>query len=153
MPAHDPVLALKVDTLGMNLENPNIVQYTYLVPVLYNPILAIVKNSMLIFLLRLSGCRDAIRYSIIALIVVNTASMIAILLTLIFQCTPIAYNWDTTIKGGHCIKEGVFYVSSACVTIVTDLLVLALPFWIVMGLSMAKKLKIAVIAIFFMGGM
>lgn len=137
----------------MDVKNPNIVQYTYWVPVLYNPILAIVKNSMLIFLLRLTGSRDTIRYSIIVLIVINTTSMIAIFLTLIFKCTPITYNWDNTVNGGHCIKEGVFYISSACVTIITDFLVLAIPLWIVMGLRMAKRLKIAVIAIFFLGGM
>lgn len=137
----------------MNVKNPNIVQYTYWVPVLYNPILAIVKNSMLIFLLRITGSRDTIKYSIIVLIVINTTSMIAIFLTLIFQCTPITYNWDNTVNGGHCIKEGVFYISSACVTIITDFLVLAIPLWIVMGLRMAKRLKIAVIAIFFLGGM
>lgn len=137
----------------MNVKNPNIVQYTYWVPVLYNPILAIVKNSMLIFLLRITGSRDTIKYSIIVLIVINTTSMIAIFLTLIFQCTPITYNWDNTVKGGHCIKEDVFYISSACVTIITDFLVLAIPLWIVMGLRMAKRLKIAVIAIFFLGGM
>ena len=137
----------------MNVKNPNIVQYTYWVPVLYNPILAIVKNSMLIFLLRITGSRDTIKYSIIVLIVINTTSMIAIFLTLIFQCTPITYNWDNTVKGGHCIKEDVFYISSACVTIITDFLVLAIPLWIVMGLRMAKRLKIAVIGIFFLGGM
>jgi hypothetical protein len=137
----------------VNVKNPNIVQYTYWVPVLYNPILAIVKNSMLIFLLRITGSRDTIKYSIIVLIVINTTSMIAIFLTLIFQCTPITYNWDNTVKGGHCIKEDVFYISSACVTIITDFLVLAIPLWIVMGLRMAKRLKIAVIAIFFLGGM
>jgi hypothetical protein len=139
--------------LGENVKNPNIAQYTYWLPVLYHLILAIVKNSMLIFLLRITGSRDAIKYSIIVLIVINTTSMIAFFLTLIFQCTPITYNWDNTVKGGHCIKEGVFYISSACVTIITDFLVLAIPLWIVMGLRMAKRLKIAVVAVFFLGGM
>ncbi|KAF4626894.1 hypothetical protein G7Y89_g11261 [Cudoniella acicularis] len=136
VPKHDPVLALK---------------YTYLVPVLYNPILAIVKNSMLVFLLRISGSRDSVRYSIYALMAVNTASMIAIFFTLIFQCTPIEYNWNSSING-HCIEEGTFYVSSACVTIFTDFFILAIPFWIVMGLRMSMRKKIAVVGVFFIGG-
>jgi hypothetical protein len=79
--------------------------------------------------------------------------MIAIFITVIFQCTPIAYNWDTSIANGHCVKQGPFYVATTSLTLFTDLLVLALPFWIVMGLKMARKTKIAVIGIFFLGFM
>ncbi|KUJ18746.1 uncharacterized protein LY89DRAFT_504150 [Mollisia scopiformis] len=126
-------------------------KYNYAVQVLYNPVLAIVKNSILMFLLRLTGTRKAVRYTILGLIAVNTALMIAIFITVIFQCLPIAYNWDTTIKGGHCVAQGAFYVATTTLTLFTDILVLALPFWIVMGLKMERKTKIAVIGIFFLG--
>ncbi|KAF8848760.1 hypothetical protein BDZ45DRAFT_664032 [Acephala macrosclerotiorum] len=126
-------------------------KYNYAVQVLYNPILAIVKNSMLIFLLRLAGNRREVKYTILTLIVFNTALMVAIFITVIFQCTPIPYNWDTTIEGGHCVQQGAFYVATTVLTLFTDILVLALPFWIVMGLKMARKTKVAVIGIFFLG--
>lgn len=115
--------------------------------------MAIVKNSILIFLLRLTGNRRAVKYTILTLIVFNTALMVAIFVTVIFQCTPISYNWDTTIEGGHCVQQGAFYVATTSLTLFTDILVLALPFWIVMGLKMARKTKIAVIGIFFLGFM
>lgn len=56
-------------------------------------------------------------------------------------------------NGGHCIDQAAFYVSTAVATIITDLFVLAIPFWIVLGLKMPARTKIAVLAIFFMGFM
>jgi hypothetical protein len=79
--------------------------------------------------------------------------MIAIFIIVIFQCTPIKYNWDLSIKDGHCIQQGAFYVATSTVTLFTDILVLAIPFWIVMGLKMATKTKVAVLGVFFLGGM
>jgi hypothetical protein len=120
--------------------------------VLYNPIIALVKNSVLIFLLRLAGNRKSVKQSIWALVALNTALMLAIFIVVIFQCTPIQYNWNPTIEGGHCVQQGAFYVSTSTVTLFTDILVLALPFWIVMDLKMTRKMKFAVIGIFFLGG-
>jgi len=83
---------------------------------------------------------------------VNTSAMIAIFLVIIFQCNPVAYNWDKKIAGGTCIDQGIFIVLSAATTIFTDLLMLMFPFWIVMGLKMPRKTKIGVIGLFLLGG-
>jgi hypothetical protein len=83
----------------------------------------------------------------------NTSAMIAIFLVIIFQCNPIAYNWDKTIAGGTCIEQKIFVVLSAATTIFTDILMLVFPFWIVMGLNMPRRTKIGVIGIFLLGGM
>lgn len=81
--------------------------------------------------------------------------MVAIFIVVIFQCTPIEANWWTpsemAAKNGQCIKQGAFYVVTAALTIFTDILVLLVPFWIVMGLKMARRMKVAVIGIFFLG--
>jgi hypothetical protein len=127
--------------------------WNFAVQVLYNPILALVKTSVLVFLLRLGGQKPGVRYAIHALNFFNIALMVAIFLTVIFQCTPIAYNWDKTIEGARCIKPGNFYLVTAALTIFTDVLVLALPIWIFADLKMQLKMKIAVICIFLLGFM
>ncbi len=111
------------------------------------------KNSVLVFLLRLVGNHKSVRQSICALLTLNTALMMTIFITVIFQCMPIQYNWDIKIEGGHCIGQAEFYVATSAITLFTDILVLALPFWIVMALKMKGRIKIAVIGIFFLGGM
>jgi len=127
--------------------------WNFAVQVLYNPILALVKTSVLIFLLRLGGQKPGVRYAIHALNIFNIALMVAIFLVVIFQCTPIAYNWDPTIAGAHCIEQGKFYVVTAALTIFTDVLVLALPIWIFADLKMKLKMKIALICVFLLGFM
>ena len=128
-------------------------KYNYAVQVLYNPILAIVKSSILLFLLRLSGQKRNVRVMIYALLALNLLLMVIVFMIVIFQCIPIAANWDLTIKHSHCVKAGAFYVATTTITLFTDILVLILPFWILMGLKMARKTKIAVIGIFFLGFM
>ncbi|XXH00528.1 hypothetical protein Hte_006876 [Hypoxylon texense] len=128
--------------------------WNYVIQILYNPILALVKCSVLTFLLRIGGQRRKIRYSIHALNLFNIGLMIAIFITVIFQCSPIPYFWkritDPTLEG-KCIDTGIFYVTTASLTIFTDILVLALPFWIFMGLKMAPKVKLAIMAVFLLG--
>ena len=127
-----------------------LLKYNYAVQILYNPILAFVKTSILIFLLRLSAERRLIIAAIWSLITLNLGLMIAIGGAIIFQCTPISANWDFTIER-HCIAQANFFVVQTVSTIVTDILVLILPFWIVIGLSIERRMKIAVIGIFFLG--
>ncbi|OAA67983.1 hypothetical protein SPI_00178 [Niveomyces insectorum RCEF 264] len=125
--------------------------WNFAVQVLYNPILALVKTSMLLFLLKLGGHKPGIRWSIHVLNALNLSLMVAIFLVVIFQCKPIAYNWDVTIPGGKCIQQGVFYLATAALTIFTDVLNLALPFWVFLDLKMPVRIKVALLFVFLLG--
>ncbi|OLN84895.1 hypothetical protein CCHL11_03882 [Colletotrichum chlorophyti] len=129
--------------------------WNYIIQLLYNPILALVKTSVLMFLLRLSGQKRRIRYTIIGLNVFNIALMIAIFVTVIFQCQPINYFWEKAGRNppaeGKCIDMAAFYVGTASLTIFTDVLSLALPFWIFLGLKMPTRVKMALLAVFALG--
>ncbi|ORY67539.1 uncharacterized protein BCR38DRAFT_456273 [Pseudomassariella vexata] len=117
--------------------------WNYVIQILYNPILALVKGSVLLFILRIGGHRRSIRYSIHVLNIFNSGLAVGIFITVIFQCKPIPYFWervtDSTLKG-TCVDTGAFYVSTAALTILTDLLVLALP-----------RLKFALMSVFLLG--
>jgi hypothetical protein len=130
-------------TLGM--------RWNYTLQLLYNPILAIVKTSVLMFMLRLGGTKRAFRWAIHALNVFNICLAFGIFFACMFQCQPIPYFWDKTIPGGSCVNMGAFYVSTAALTILTDILVLALPFWIFLGLKMPVRVKIALLFVFLLG--
>ncbi|KAF9881241.1 CFEM domain-containing protein [Colletotrichum karsti] len=129
--------------------------WNYIIQLLYNPILALVKCSVLMFLLRLSGQKRRIRYAIIGLNVFNLTLMVAIFVTVIFQCRPISYFWEKAGRNpptdGTCIDTSAFYVSTASLTILTDVLALALPFWIFLGLKMPARVKMALLAVFALG--
>ncbi|KAL1899811.1 hypothetical protein Sste5346_002677 [Sporothrix stenoceras] len=125
--------------------------WNFAVQVLYNPILALVKTSMLLFLLKLGSQKPGVRICIHILNTLNLSLMVAIFLVVIFQCTPIAFNWDTTIVGGHCVQQGTFYLATAALTIFTDVLNLALPFWVFLDLKMPLRVKVALLFVFLLG--
>ncbi|KAI3547251.1 integral membrane protein [Colletotrichum filicis] len=78
--------------------------WIYIVGAVYNPILALVKQSVLIFLIRFSGVKDVVRYVVWATATLNLALMIATFVAVIFQCTPIEKNWKPTLAGS-CIEQ------------------------------------------------
>ncbi|PNP74345.1 hypothetical protein FNYG_12394 [Fusarium nygamai] len=126
--------------------------YNWIMQVLYNPILALVKSSILFFLLRLGGHNRSIKWAIYGLNAFNVALMIAIFLTVVFQTIPINAFWDLSVKRERQIDGPVFYISSAIITIITDVLVLLIPFWIFLGLKMRIAAKLGLIVVFLMGG-
>lgn len=119
--------------------------------VLYNPILALVKASVLIFLLRLGGHRRSIRYAVYALNIFNVLQMIAIFIVVLFQTIPINAYWELKLARTRQIDAPLFYISTACITIVTDFLVLLIPFWVFLGLRMRVAAKIGLIVVFMLG--
>ncbi|CAK7214064.1 hypothetical protein SEUCBS140593_002052 [Sporothrix eucalyptigena] len=125
--------------------------WNWVVQVLYNPILALVKTSMLLFLLKLGSHKPGVRWCIHFLNALNLALMISIFVVVIFECNPVAYSWDKTIVGGHCINEANFLIATSGLTIFTDILCLALPFWVFLGLKMAMRVKIALLFVFMLG--
>lgn len=127
--------------------------WNYAVQILYNPILALVKISVLVFLHRLFAQIRGVKICILALAAVTALHMIAVAGAIIFQCTPISFNWNPELEGGTCVDQPALYVSTAAFTILTDVLVLLLPAYIFQGLSIPKKTKIALLFVFLLGAL
>ena len=66
--------------------------------------------------------------------------------TLIWQCTPVAYFWDKSIPGGHCINQTLSYkiASAIIVVLISTLFFLPVPTIYSLHMSSAKKLGLAV---------
>ncbi|KAL7624628.1 hypothetical protein AAE478_006197 [Parahypoxylon ruwenzoriense] len=124
--------------------------WIYIVGAVYQPILTLVKQSVLVFLLRFSGIKSGVRYVVWGTIIFNTLLMVAIFITVIFQCIPIEMNWHPLVPG-HCIEQFKFGVVAACMTIMTDVVAVALPFYIFLGLKINKNRKIGLIGVFMLG--
>ncbi|KAF6829718.1 hypothetical protein CPLU01_07800 [Colletotrichum plurivorum] len=127
--------------------------WNFLVQMFYNPVLALVKASILVFLLRLGGQKRSIRLSIHGLNIFNACHAVAIFFAALLQCLPMEANWDFSLRADPKTKciDNSFHVIASCLTILSDILVLALPFWIFLGLKMPMAAKMAVIGVFLMG--
>ncbi|KAK8035535.1 hypothetical protein PG993_010530 [Apiospora rasikravindrae] len=124
----------------------------YLSQIFYNPILALVKCSVLVFILRVGGLRRGVRWACFGLITFTSLQAVAIFFAVLLQCLPIEANWDMAAKADAKCIDNAFHVTISSITILTDILVVALPFYVFLGLKMRKATKIAVICIFAMGG-
>ncbi|KAL4860979.1 hypothetical protein BDV12DRAFT_82812 [Aspergillus spectabilis] len=154
-------------------EQIKVQQYNLANQLLYNPILAIVKASVILFIFRLGDRRPVVRWNLHILFWVNLALSIAIFFADLLQCTPLHYTYDypamdpaaqraagadengmkdgKLVKGGTCIDQVGFFLGSGALTIVTDIWVLCIPTIVVWRLQMNRRKKIAIIAVLSMG--
>lgn len=130
---------------------------------------------MIFFLLRIGNTHRIARISLWVALALNLALAIAILFACAFQCTPARYvyaaaqmDYDAQIaagadsdgkvngevvKGGHCIHQVQFFLGSAGLAVLTDLIVLAIPTVIVWDLKMSRRRKLVAIGMLSAGAM
>jgi len=71
----------------------------------------------------------------------------------IFTCTPIAFFWNSKIKGGKCVDKTTLYYANAGISIVTDLALLFMPVVFLWNVTMPKLQKALVMLIVAFGGL
>lgn len=72
----------------------------------------------------------------------------------IFSCNPIYAFWEFELKAtAYCINDQAWYIAMAVPTILTDLLILAMPIRQVWKLQLDQKSKIALTFIFLLGSL
>jgi hypothetical protein len=120
--------------------------------IVYNISLTFVKISILLQYLRICITRLSKRtcYAVFGFIV---AYGITNVFTGPFTCTPIAYFWNSTIRGGTCVNKMRLYFANAAINILTDFTLLFLPALILRHLLMPKSQKLVVMVILAFGGL
>ncbi|CAI7581331.1 unnamed protein product [Penicillium palitans] len=127
-------------------------KYTYATELIYNPILALVKTSILLFLLRLTGQKRPVRLAIWVLLIVNGIAAVITFFTTVFRCVPVAANWDlASYPNARCLDFANFVTATGAVSVLTDVLALMLPTWIVYRLQMQWTQKSMLIGILSLG--
>lgn len=110
------------------------------------------KLSILFMYLKIFRTRTT-RYATFALIGMVVGTGIAELLTAIFQCWPIEFIWDKSVKGGHCVKQDAMFQFWSIPNIVSDTAMLILPLPTVWKLQMSRVQKIGLTFTFMLGSM
>lgn len=117
--------------------------------ILHTCAMPIVKASVLVLYLRTFPNR---RFKIAVCIVATYVLLwwVSIFLATIFQCNPISDNWGTQLsRMSGCISDiNIVYETAAVTSLVSDVLILALPFPLVWKLHMRREHKVAVLRIF-----
>ena len=73
--------------------------------------------------------------------------ILAALVTWAF-CSPIAFNWNPHIPGGHCADRDAGFLVVGVVDAVTDLMILLLPLPFIWNLQLPRTNKIGLSVLF-----
>lgn len=114
--------------------------------------ICIIQLSILFFYVRVFTLRDA-RFKIALLVCASLSVGICVsqVIPTIFQCSPIAYSWNKTVVGGHCINVHVMWIVQDILFLVLDLYVVVLPLPMIWKLQVTRPEKIAISGMFLLG--
>lgn len=125
-------------------------QWRFIDAVLYNPILALIKVSFILTLIKLEAPSVWVKGSLWTLFTVNIMFGIAGTLVALLNCRPIPKFWDRTIPGS-CMNTAQYIYGTISVTIITDALASVVSVFILFGFHMPRKTKALVISFHSLG--
>ncbi|KAI5367842.1 hypothetical protein Slin15195_G029750 [Septoria linicola] len=120
--------------------------------VIYIPLMALAKFSLLLFYRRLSP-EAWFKWMLWTTVIFVIGYSAALFFALIFACTPLQVNWDITITSGTCANKGGMYLATAGLNAATDVLLLVIPIPMVLKLHVPLSQKIGLVAMFSVGSL
>jgi hypothetical protein len=115
-------------------------------------VLAITKLSIIAFYIRIFQHQVFFRVAVwvTAVIVIFSTGIISVLT--IFSCRPINFFWDKDIKDGVCLDVNALTYANSAMSIIQDLLIVALPIPVVTTLNLGQKKRVGIAAMFALVG-
>ncbi|KAI8407108.1 hypothetical protein FOFC_12542 [Fusarium oxysporum] len=108
------------------------------------------KNSILVSYLRIAPAKSWLRRLTYASLILVTSLIFIFLIVLWTQCNPTSAYWKLD-GGDSCRPEGPSVLSQAITTVITDLLVCALPLQTLFHLKLPFSQRMALIVVFSLG--
>ncbi|CVL06014.1 related to integral membrane protein PTH11 [Fusarium mangiferae] len=125
-------------------------QLTFISPILYAVCTACSKMALALFYRRLSPQRWW-KWSVYSVFFLVAGYNPAILLVVLFGCTPFKKSWDLTIHEGSCVHRGAVYICTAGLGILSDLILLIMPLPMIPQLQMPPRQKAGLVVLFVIG--
>lgn len=115
--------------------------------------MTLIKLSILTLYLRLFNVDGHLKKACYAMMGFVVAWGIAVLLTTIFQCSPVHAAWDKTIPDLKCFDLAAFVIGSNVPNILADAVIIALPLPLLWSLKLSTLRKLGLIALFLVAAM
>jgi hypothetical protein len=121
--------------------------------ILYSAAMLFVKLSFLFLYRRIftNSISFSVQWWIVLVFVVGYS--VAGMLSSLMACLPIAMAWDITITNGVCINKAVFYIANACLNVVTDVAILAVPIVPISRTCFSRRQRIMLYILFGSGSL
>ncbi len=69
----------------------------------------------------------------------------------IFECRPVEFYWDKSIKGGTCINEIQFFRWNGVANLLTDFMMWSLTLPVIWRLKLSARQKLSLSTVFLLG--
>jgi hypothetical protein len=127
-------------------------QLLYSTDMVYTTCILFIQASFLFFYQRVFTLqKKGFKYAFFATAGLSISIWLSTLLTAIFKCRPIAFNWDRTIPGGTCINTKNFFIAALALNTANDFLIVFLPIPMIMKVQIRKSEKLALLVVFLFG--
>lgn len=123
----------------------------YIGEAIYYVTVGTTKIAILFLYLRLA-VNKTLRIVIWGTMAFVAATVVGCVVAGLFQCNPIAFAWDKTITGGTCFNVTALFYSNAGLNIFQDVFIYILPMRMLSDIQIPRKQKVALIAVFAVGG-
>ena len=122
--------------------------------ILYGLSIALSKCAILFLYVRVFTTRNkTFTFGVYLIGFFVIATGVANMFVAIFQCSPVAYEWDKSIQGGNCIDEVAFARYMAIPNVITGVFMLVMPLPLSWRLNLDIAAKIALTATLLHGTM
>ncbi|KAI9790487.1 MAG: hypothetical protein M1833_001926 [Piccolia ochrophora] len=130
----------------------NYIQATWAASLTHLTVMFVTKASILLFYRRIFTLHDRwFAWGYYLAHGYNLCVFLSSFLSTLFQCQPMAFNWNKTLSGS-CIDFHTFAIASSVLNLLADIFILTLPLGPVRKLHAARRQKLAIAGIFLLGG-
>ncbi|KAM5344600.1 hypothetical protein ACJ41O_013135 [Fusarium nematophilum] len=125
----------------------------YINSIVYTVPTCLSKVVILLFLLEINTNKGWYRWTVFATMFIVAGASIGIFFASVFPCRPMHKAWDLTLAAdvGSCIDRPAMFQATAGLGVATDVLIIAIPIPMVIGLQLSAKKKAALLCLFAIG--
>ncbi|KAF2469922.1 uncharacterized protein BDR25DRAFT_370590 [Lindgomyces ingoldianus] len=138
------------DVPGQKINITYAMKILYAMSIAYNPIMVAIKASFLWSLQKLRSPRVWIRRSLWVIQCINLAYGIGHLIVTSIPCLPVKKKWYPQIPG-RCYDGRKHVIGTISIVLITDVMVLIMPTWIIYDIQMPRLRKLMTIAFLSLG--
>ncbi|KAL6714198.1 hypothetical protein ACLMJK_008693 [Lecanora helva] len=121
------------------------------IQILYFSTAVAIKTSLILLYYRIFGVMRWFRWVLAIAWIISALYFIVDLFVAIFECKPVAYYWDFSIKGGTCINENQFYRWNGVANLLIDFMIWSLTLPVIWRLQLNVKQKLQLSCVFLLG--
>ncbi|KAL9595709.1 MAG: hypothetical protein Q9219_006275 [cf. Caloplaca sp. 3 TL-2023] len=110
-----------------------------------------IKTSLILLYYRIFGVVRWFRWLLAAVWAAVFLYFVVCLFVAVFECSPVAYYWDKSIKNGSCINQNQFYRWNGVANLLIDFAIWSLTLPVVWHLRLSFRQKLSLSFVFVLG--